>query len=92
VVQHHSNEGDFDLPAMGSCCNEDHQQGPHTFVNEESIESENIVIWYVPAMPKDGVAPGPIAAGPFPASQIPKPTPALAGRCLYRPTAANEQL
>ncbi len=55
VVKHHPNEGDFDLPAMGSCCNDDHQQGPHTFVNGESIESENIVIWYVPAMPKDGV-------------------------------------
>lgn len=54
VVQHHPSEGDFDLPALGTCCNDDHQQGPYTFVNEESIESENIVIWYVPAMPKDG--------------------------------------
>ena len=57
VVKHRSNEGDFDLPAMGSCCNTDHQQGPHTFVNGESIASENLVIWYVPQMPKNGASP-----------------------------------
>jgi PKD repeat protein len=57
VVKHHVNEGDFDLPVMGSCCNDDHQQGPHNFVDGESIENENLVIWYVPAMPKNGASP-----------------------------------
>ncbi|MCA9970048.1 MAG: PKD domain-containing protein, partial [Anaerolineales bacterium] len=50
VVAHHPNEGDTDLPVIGDCCatGGDHQQGPHLYLNGESIADENIVIWYVP--------------------------------------------
>ncbi len=50
VTQHKPNEGDTDLPVIGSCCNDNHEQGPHNYVNNESIYDENIVIWYVPQM------------------------------------------
>ncbi len=48
VVQHHPNEGDTDLGAVGTCCNDDEFQGPHQYINGESINGENLVIWYVP--------------------------------------------
>lgn len=50
VTQHKPNEGDTDMGVIGSCCNSDHQQGPHNYVNGESIANQNIVIWYVPQM------------------------------------------
>src|SRR5690606_26213525 len=33
-----------------NCCNDDHIQGPHLFVNGENIADENIVIWYISQM------------------------------------------
>jgi hypothetical protein len=57
VVQHHPGEGDFDLGAVGTCCNDDFHQGPDEYINEESINGENLVIWYVPQMLTD-VTPG----------------------------------
>lgn len=57
VAQHHPNEGDTDLGAVGSCCNDDHNQGPQQFLNNESISDENIVIWYVPQMVTDASGP-----------------------------------
>jgi hypothetical protein len=48
VVQHHANEGDADLAAVGTCCNDDHEQGPDEFINGEPIESQNLVLWYIP--------------------------------------------
>jgi uncharacterized repeat protein (TIGR01451 family) len=50
VTQHKPAEGDTDLGLIGTCCNSDHQQGPHNYVNGESIANQNIVIWYVPQM------------------------------------------
>jgi hypothetical protein len=40
-------EGANDLPSIGTCCNEDHRQGPHNYVNGESVADANIVLWYV---------------------------------------------
>jgi PKD repeat protein len=58
VVMHKPSEGDADLTAtLGSCCNDDHQQGPEAFINGESIDDTNIVIWYVPQMVTDASAP-----------------------------------
>lgn len=57
VSQHKPSEGDTDLGLMGSCCITDHQQGPHNFLNSESIANQNLVIWYVPQMVTD-VTPG----------------------------------
>ena len=57
AVLHHDNEGDTDLGALGSCCNNDHQQGPHNFLNGESIQDANLVIWYVPQSDTDAVGP-----------------------------------
>ena len=57
VTRHYSSEGDSDLAVIGACCNDDHQQGPDQYVNGESIENTNIVLWYVPQMdtdPEDG--------------------------------------
>jgi hypothetical protein len=48
VVAHHSNEGNADMGAVGSCCNDNQQQGPHNFINGESINGANLVLWYVP--------------------------------------------
>ena len=47
VTQYKAAEGATDLGAIGSCCNDDHRQGPHQYVNDEDISDENIVIWYV---------------------------------------------
>jgi PKD repeat protein len=57
VTLHKPEEGDTDLPVIGTCCNSDHQQGPHNFVDGEPIENQNIVIWYVAQMPKNGASP-----------------------------------
>lgn len=44
-------EGESDLASIGSCCNTDFQQGPEQFLTEpESIENENLVLWYVPQL------------------------------------------
>lgn len=57
AVQHHANEGDTDLGVIGDCCNDDYQQGPHNYLNNEGIENQDIVIWYVPQMLTDAFAP-----------------------------------
>jgi PKD repeat protein len=54
AVLHKPAEGDTDLSGtIGSCCNNDHQQGPDQYVNGESIDDANIVLWYVPQMDTD---------------------------------------
>ena len=57
VTRHRASEGDTDLGVLGSCCNDDYRQGPHQYVNGESIDSTNIVLWYVPQSLTD-VTPG----------------------------------
>lgn len=47
VVQHKPSEGDADMGAIGSCCSEPFH-GPEEFVNGESVDSTNVVLWYVP--------------------------------------------
>ena len=44
-----ASEGDADTGALGTCCNTDYRQGPHTFVNGENVRNKNLVLWYVPA-------------------------------------------
>jgi PKD repeat protein len=57
-VLHHANEGDTDLYVFASgCCHDDHQQGPHLYLNGENIDSQNIVLWYVPQADTDATAP-----------------------------------
>jgi hypothetical protein len=103
VTQHKANEGDTDLGVIGSCCNSDHQQGPHNYVNGESIANQNIVIWYVPQMVTD-VTPGnmycwtvtgganpetyPCFAGPMFVPFAPE-VPDLFGVTLHPPAAAQ---
>lgn len=54
ITQHKPSEGDADMSAtVGECCLDDHQQGPHNFVNGEAIDDRNIVMWYVPQMLTD---------------------------------------
>ncbi len=57
-VLHHAAEGDTDLPVFSSgCCNDNHQQGPHQYLNSEAITNQNIVLWYVPQALTDVSAP-----------------------------------
>jgi PKD repeat protein len=57
-VLHHANEGDTDLYVFSSgCCYDDHQQGPHLYLNGENINDANIVLWYVPQALTDATAP-----------------------------------
>jgi hypothetical protein len=50
-------EGASDMPPIGSCCNEDHKQGPHRFLEpKEPIVSGSgtpLVFWYVAQMVND---------------------------------------
>ncbi len=57
AVTHHANEGDTDLGVIGTCCNSDHTQGPHNYVNNEALENQNIVLWYIPQMVTDASPP-----------------------------------
>lgn len=57
VTAYKVTEGGNDTSVIGTCCNDDHQQGPHSYVNSESIADTNIVIWYIPQMLTD-VTPG----------------------------------
>lgn len=51
-------EGESDLASLGSCCNEDFRQGPEQFMTPpESIENENLVLWYIPQL-KNEATPG----------------------------------
>ncbi len=54
VTQHHSDEGDTDLGSIGSCCNDNHLQGPEAYLTGEATERTNLVLWYVPQGPTDG--------------------------------------
>lgn len=56
VAKHSSSEGDADMLSLGTCCNNDYQQGPEKFVNGESINGENLVLWYVPQFLTDAAA------------------------------------
>lgn len=48
IVKYNEAEGVLDLPVFGGlCCENDHQQGPHFYVNNEEVQNENIVLWYV---------------------------------------------
>ena len=57
ITQHHPSQGDSDMGAIGTCCNDNHQQGPHNFLNDESVANQNLVIWYVPQALTDATAP-----------------------------------
>lgn len=46
-------EGDVNLITIGPCCNNDYRQGPEKFMESESIEGNDFVIWYVPQMKND---------------------------------------
>ena len=52
VTQFHSDEGDKDLLTLGSCCNLQ-EEGVERYVNGESIDGNNLVIWYVPHIHND---------------------------------------
>jgi hypothetical protein len=47
----HAGEGATDLPSIGTCCNEDWQQGPEQFLTPaESLTGSPTVLWFVPAI------------------------------------------
>jgi cytochrome c5 len=55
-------EGASDMPPIGTCCNDDHKQGPHRFVEpKEPIDTKTgstnanapLVLWYVAQMVND---------------------------------------
>lgn len=55
VTKHHKDidEGDTDMPSLGTCCNIDYRQGPEVFINNEDITSSSLVLWYVPQIKND---------------------------------------
>lgn len=50
-------EGDSDMITIGPCCNVNYEQGPERFIDNESIEGANLVLWYVPQIENEA-APG----------------------------------
>jgi len=52
VTRYHPKEGDQDLLTLGSCCKLD-EEGVERYLNGESIDGEEIVIWYVPHIRND---------------------------------------
>jgi hypothetical protein len=48
-------EGEVDLPALGSCCSSDYRQGPDTYLlpAAESLAGQSLVLWYVPQQDND---------------------------------------
>ena len=61
VTQHKPEEGDVDMGVIGTCCLDNHEQGPDKFIYgtpsqpqvAEPITNSNIVLWYVPQMVTD---------------------------------------
>jgi hypothetical protein len=52
VTQFKEDEGDLDLLTLGSCCKLD-EDGVERYLNNESLDGEEIVIWYVPQIESD---------------------------------------
>ncbi len=48
-------EGESDLPTIGTCCNIDYRQGPEKFIEPapEQLIGKPVVIWYVPQLKND---------------------------------------
>jgi hypothetical protein len=49
-------EGESDLPPIGTCCNNDYKQGPEKFIlpTPEPIDKDPLVLWYVAQLKNDG--------------------------------------
>lgn len=48
-------EGEQDMATLGSCCSRDYRQGPETFIEPpESLQKQDVVLWYVPQLKNDG--------------------------------------
>lgn len=48
VTRSRVEEGEFDLPTVGDCCQQDHQKPPFEFVDGETVAGVHLVVWYVP--------------------------------------------
>jgi hypothetical protein len=76
-------EGESDMPTLGSCCNADYQQGPEQFTNEEPLSpTDHVVLWYVPQMENEATpgqeycwADGELVAGVY----VPRAYPCYSG-------------
>ncbi len=53
ITKYKTTEGEDDLVTIGPCCNTNYEQGPEKFLNNEKIENEQLVLWYVPQMKND---------------------------------------
>ena len=53
VTKYKKEEGNQDLLTLGSCCNLDEDGVERYLSKTESIENENLVIWYVPRIKND---------------------------------------
>lgn len=48
-------EAKSDMVTIGSCCNTNHKQGPEQFMEPaESLDKQNLVMWYVPQIKNEG--------------------------------------
>lgn len=57
ALQFKTGEGDGDLSIMDAGCCTDDNHGPEIYLDEQSIENQNIVLWYVPQHHTVGTAP-----------------------------------
>ncbi|GAB4580681.1 MAG: hypothetical protein Fur0022_34230 [Anaerolineales bacterium] len=55
VTQFEEAEGATDLPMLGPCCNSNHVQGPHLFLDNDPVSNQNLVLWYVPQAQTDAI-------------------------------------
>ncbi|MCC7358183.1 MAG: PKD domain-containing protein [Anaerolineales bacterium] len=59
AVAHHSSEGDTDLGSIGTCCQDDSQQGPDAYITGEALAAQDVVVWYVPQPQTEATASAP---------------------------------
>jgi hypothetical protein len=57
ATHHRAAEGDTDMGSIGTCCNDDHRQGPDGYLNGEPIAAADLVLWYVAQLQTE-VTPG----------------------------------
>jgi len=92
VAQHHDAEGETDMGPIGSCCEDNHMQGPHMYVDGENVQSTNIVLWYVAQMVTDtGASSGDPYCWTVSGEPAPETYPCIVGPLFvpFSPTTIN---
>jgi hypothetical protein len=81
---HDAAEGDGDLGVLGGCCNDTQAQGPDAYLDGESLDGADVVLWYVPQFVTDDSGPD-YACWTVTGEPNPETYPCFGGP-LFRPT------